>query len=214
MSATELSERMTYDRPVLRAETLALVRGGRKIFRNVNFTLAPGQALWLRGPNGCGKTSLLRLLAGALCPTEGLLHGRPEGTPAFLPADDALWQGGESVSAALSFWARLYGAALMPALQDVGLAALVSRRVALLSAGQKRRLSLARVLLQPSPLWLLDEPLNGLDRDGVDMFARVLAQHLAAGGMAVVASHDALPDLAAGTCSSLDLGEAGWSAAA
>lgn len=198
---------MTYNGASLAAEKLGLVRGGREIFRNVNFNLQAGQALWLQGRNGCGKTSLLRLLAGALVPSEGMLRV-PETPAVFLPADDIVWPGGDTVEGALSFWARLHGADIMPALQGVGLAGLVRRRVAQLSAGQKRRLSLARVALQPGPLWLLDEPLNSLDRDGAALFAQLLSQHLSQGGMAVVASHDALPPLSVGGMTPLVLGGA------
>lgn len=195
---------MTYNGASLTGENLALLRGGREIFRNVNFVLQAGQVLWLQGRNGCGKTSLLRLMAGALTADEGRLH-RPDMPAAFLPADDMVWPGGETVGGALSFWARLYDADIVPALQAVGLAALVSRRVAQLSAGQKRRLSLARVALQPGPLWLLDEPQNSLDRDGVALFAQLLSHHLSQGGIAVVASHDALPPLSAGSVATLSL---------
>lgn len=195
MSATKLSTGRQGPASFVMAENLALVRGGREVFRNVNFSLSAGTALVLTGANGAGKTSLLRVLAGVLAPAAGRIETLPA---AFLPAQDAAWPAMQTVERALSFWARLFGADMMPAVAALGLTGLLPRRCGLLSAGQKRRLSLARVMLQPASLWLLDEPLNSLDAAGRDMFSRVLSGHLAGGGCAVIASHEALPALSGG----------------
>lgn len=195
MSATKLSTALPdFHAPVM-VENLSLARGGRMVFRNVNFVAAEGALLHLTGPNGAGKTSLLRVLAGALAPAEGRVETLPA---AFLPADDAAWTATQTVEQSLLFWARLFGADMTPAVVALDLQALLPRRVGLLSAGQKRRLSLARVLMQPVSLWLLDEPLNSLDAASRALFAAALSHFLAGGGIAAIASHEPLPQLPAG----------------
>ncbi len=203
MSATELYPQATAlttaseKAPLLlRGEDMTVWRGGRKIFQNVNVELRRGCVLLLTGPNGCGKTSLLRALVGALPAASGDVTRHTPRSPAFMPADDMLWQGSETVSVALRFWADLSGGNAASALAQTGLAGLSDRPLNQLSTGQKRRLSLARLLVQPADIWLLDEPLVGLDTAGRQMLAAVLMAHLQAGGAAVIASHEALPSLA------------------
>lgn len=198
MSATKLSPVSHTSAAVptlIRAADITLARGGRNLFQNVSFTLAAGGVLHLTGPNGTGKTSLLRLLAGALPLQAGQLEHPPGLVAAFLPADDALWQGTVTTRASLSFWARLGGGDVDAALQAFDLTAQKDTPVFHLSAGQKRRLSLARVVVSQARLWLLDEPLAGLDETGRGLFAACLQAHLNGGGAAVIASHEALPSL-------------------
>jgi heme exporter protein A len=192
MSATKLSslapsENASAGIVVLRrAEVL---RGGRVLCQNVNLALAPGEWAWLQGPNGAGKTSLLRVLAGMLPLARGTRHVGASAI-AWLPADDALWHGPRALHDALLFWARLSGGDAAAALEKTGLLPLAARPLQHLSAGQKRRLSLARLLTAKAGLWLLDEPLTALDRAGRALFAELLSSHLAAGGTAVVAIHE------------------------
>ncbi len=171
-------------------------RGERVVFRGVDFALEAGGALLLRGPNGSGKSSLLRLMAGLLRPAQGEVTwaGRsiaedPERHRrrlAFLGHLDAV-KPQLSPAEDLAFWCGR--AAVDPALAALGITAFARLPARLLSAGQRRRLALARVVAQRVPLWLLDEPANGLDAEAEDLFARALAAHRAAGGMAVIALH-------------------------
>lgn len=166
---------------LLIVEDLAVARGGIALLEAVAFTLAPGQALILRGPNGIGKTTLLRAIAGLQPP----LRGRVD-----LPADGAAYAGHAdglkatlTVAENLAFWARIYGqrdTAAAIAAMDLG--ALADRPAQNLSAGQKRRLGLARLLVTGRMLWLLDEPTVSLDAASVAMFAAAVRAHLAAGG--------------------------------
>jgi heme exporter protein A len=171
-------------------------RGERLIFRGLDFALEPGGVLLLRGPNGSGKSSLLRLMAGLLRPAEGSLtwDAQPVGAEpelhrrrlAFLGHLDAV-KGALSVVENLSFWCG--AGSVAPALAALGLAPLADLPARLLSAGQRRRLALARVLGRGVPLWLLDEPTNGLDAESEGLFAEALAGHRARGGMAAIALH-------------------------
>lgn len=199
MSATKLSsqnvDQAAFDAAfpsVVKLDGVMIARGGRILFRNVNFTLKHGSIVQLRGANGTGKTSLLRAIAGVL-PVAGGTLTRSGGEAAFLPADDALWHGQARVRAALGDWARVLDCAppaVDDALAQTGLVGLAQRPLAVLSMGQKRRLSWARVLLRRAPLWLLDEPLNSLDRDGISCVCNLLRAHVAQGGAAVVACHE------------------------
>lgn len=185
-----------------RAEGLAAFRGERLVFCDVGFTLPAGGALTLEGPNGAGKSTLLRLLAGLLRPLAGRLwrddadalsdpteHARHV---AYLGHQDAI-KPGLTVAENLRFHARVHGRAVMPALTDQGLAGLADLPARLLSAGQRRRLALARLSLTGASLWLLDEPTVGLDTAAIERFGAVLAAHRARGGAVVVATHVALP---------------------
>ncbi|TDQ83136.1 heme exporter protein A [Dongia mobilis] len=190
----------------LQARQLACRRGDRLLFRGVDFAVAAGEALFLRGPNGSGKTSLLRLIAGLLAPESGevLWCGRDahrlgaafRAELAFLGHLDAL-KPQLTLRDNLAFWRALLGGTveIEAVLAEVGLAASVDLPAQYLSAGQRRRFGLARLLLRPSRLWLLDEPTTALDTEGQAMVTALIGRHLAAGGIAVISSHDeiALP---------------------
>jgi heme exporter protein A len=170
---------------LLRGDGLALVRGGRLLFEGLDLSLEPGEALHIVGPNGCGKSSLIRLVAGLLKPKAGRL----ERADAAL-ADEGLALDRElPVNRALGFW---HGPRLAEAMSAFDLERLAQVPVRLLSTGQAKRARLARVMASGAPLWLLDEPLNGLDRDGADRLAVAIAAHRLAGGAILAASHHAL----------------------
>jgi heme exporter protein A len=152
--------------------------------------------LLLTGPNGSGKSSLLRLCAGLIAPEHGRLlwSGKPlepeehRARLRYVGHLDAV-KPVLSVAENLSFWARLTGGDITEALQQIGLARLANLPARLLSAGQRRRLALARLALAPAELWLLDEPTVGLDRDGIALLANLVATHRARGGMVMAATH-------------------------
>lgn len=169
---------------LLHANGLALVRGGRLLFEGLDLHLDAGEALHVTGPNGSGKSSLIRLAAGLLRPAAGHIE---RGTVAL--ADDHSALDRElPVERALSFWTRDCG----PALEAMGISHLADVPVRLLSTGQARRARLARVVASGAGLWLLDEPLNGLDADGAAKLAKAIAAHRADGGAILAASHQAL----------------------
>lgn len=172
----------------LSVHSLACARGGVPILAGVGFSVAPGAALILRGPNGAGKTTLLRTLAGLTPPLSGRIDAPPEGIAYAGHADGLKAQ--LTVAENLAFWAGVFGAAGIGAAVDAfDLAELLDRPAGNLSAGQKRRLSLARLLVTGRPLWCLDEPTVSLDVDNVARFARAVEAHLAGGGTAVIATH-------------------------
>jgi heme exporter protein A len=178
-------------KPLLKFSEVALDRGGRILFEGLDLKLGPGEALQIAGPNGSGKSSLIRLAAGLL----RARHGSVERTTLAL-ADDALALDRElALRRALLFWARLSGTAdrLDAAMGLLGLTPLAEVPVRLLSSGQSKRATLARVAASGAPLWLLDEPLNGLDADGAGRLQAVLDKHRAAGGAILAASHQPLP---------------------
>ncbi len=184
----------------LEARSLAAFRGERLVLRDLSFAVAAGQALLLLGPNGSGKSTLLRLLAGLKRPDAGVLlwNGADAladltehaARVAYLGHLDAV-KAGLTVAENLAFTAA--GRPVAPALAALGLDALAELPARMLSAGQKRRLALARLTLSPAALWLLDEPTLGLDTASLQRLGAVLAAHRAAGGMVVAATHLDLP---------------------
>ena len=172
----------------LEVTDLSIARGGVRVLEGVSFTLAPGQALVLRGPNGIGKTTLLRTVAGLQPPVGGTVRAGPESLVYAGHADGI--KATLSVSENLRFWAQVFGKSdISPALEAFDLTPLADRAAGMLSAGQKRRLGLARLLVTGRPVWVLDEPTVSLDREAVAMFAEVVGTHLAGGGSALLATH-------------------------
>lgn len=173
---------------MLSTSDLAVARGGVTVLQGLTFALMPGQALILRGPNGSGKTTLLRSLAGLQPPAEGTYHLPPDSV-AYAAHADGL-KSTLSVAENLSFWSQIYGGPPIDhALTALNLTQLTRRRAGELSAGQKRRLGLARLLVTGRPVWLLDEPTVSLDIASVALFADVVRAHLGNGGLAVIATH-------------------------
>ena len=172
----------------LRVQDLAVARGGVPVLEHVSFDLAPGAALILRGPNGIGKTTLLRTLAGLQPALEGVVEGA-EDRIAYAGHSDGL-KPTLTARENLDFWARVFGAqGIESALAAFQLSALADRPAGALSAGQKRRLGLARLLVTGRPVWVLDEPTVSLDAQAVAMFAQAVAEHLGQGGSALIATH-------------------------
>ncbi len=182
---------------MLRAEGLAAFRGERLVFRDLSFAVPAGGALLLTGPNGSGKSTLLRLLAGLGRAEAGALlwDGAPlaEAPPAaYLGHLDAV-KPGLSAAENLRFAARAGRGSIPGALAALGLGPLADLPARLLSAGQRRRLALARLVLSPAPLWLLDEPTLGLDAASVLLLGGLLATHRLGGGVVITATHLPLP---------------------
>lgn len=170
---------------------LACRRSGRLLFDHVSFSLARGDALIISGPNGCGKSSLLRVIAGLLSPYAGDVTA--SGSIALMGEASAL-DGDRSLAAALRFWATFDVAddpsgRVGKALGDVGLHALADVPVRLLSTGQRRRAALARVIAGGAAIWLLDEPATGLDAGSIQLLEAAIAAHRARGGIAIIATH-------------------------
>lgn len=173
---------------MLRVQDLAIARGGLPVLDNLSFALEPGQALILRGPNGIGKTTLLRTLAGLQPPLHGLIEGADERV-AYAAHSDGL-KPTLTVTENLQFWARIFGTGTIDAaLEAYDLHGLAERPAGSLSAGQKRRLGLARLLVTGRPIWILDEPTVSLDTSAVAMFAGAVRDHLKRGGSALIATH-------------------------
>lgn len=194
----------------LRAVNLGCDRGGMPVFRGVNFTLEPGAALVVRGDNGAGKSSLLRLIAGLTPIAEGQLQirfgdGQWENANAM---GHVAWQGHDdahkralSVRDNLKFWAEAgdhkaavktaIEGAIEAAIAQVGLGRLAGMQAGQLSAGQRRRLALARLLVQKQCVWLLDEPTAALDASAAQLSEALTSAHIKAGGIAIIATHSA-----------------------
>lgn len=183
----------------LSVRNLSCRRGDRVLFSGLDFDLAGGQWLHLRGANGAGKSTLLRTLAGLTAPEAGSLRWDVDDAPrTLLVGHQAPLKCELSAEENLRFGIpgdapTLCAAGITTALTRVGLKGRMHVPARFLSEGQKRRVALARLLLQPAFLWLLDEPQNGLDTEGVDLLGRLVGEHLAAGGMAIVTSHQPLP---------------------
>ncbi len=190
--------------PPFRGVGLGCLRGGRVVFVGLSFALAPGEALLLLGPNGSGKSSLLRVMAGLLKPSVGkVLWGEePVTENPELHAERTHYVGHHdavkpvlSVAENLRFWGRLHqpgpeaALATERALARFGLSPLRDIPGKMLSAGQKRRTNLARLLAAPSPLWLLDEPTTALDKGSIRVLEAVMAEHRAQGGSIVLSTH-------------------------
>lgn len=190
---------------LVEVKDLACERGGRRIFRNVSFAAATGQAMTLEGPNGAGKTSALRILAGLMNPAMGevKLHA----SAGYIVSDPEErgrligWIGHtDGVKAQLSvienarFFAALYGARIdvKEVLNRVGLTRLLDVPAQYLSAGQRKRMGLARLILSNRPLWLMDEPLSSLDAAGRRLAAELIGEHCDDGGIAIIATHETL----------------------
>lgn len=180
---------------LLRFNQVTLVRGGRLLFEGLDLALDPGGAFRVTGPNGSGKSSLLRLAAGLLRAEQG----RVEAAPAALADDHVALDRELSLARALAFWA---GGGDNSAIAAMGLDALRDVPVRILSSGQLKRASIARVIASEARLWLLDEPLNALDRDGAERLDAAIARHRESGGAVVAASHHPL----SGAWQSIELG--------
>ena len=184
----------------LATRDLACRRGDRVLLAKLSFALAPGEALHLAGPNGVGKSSLMRVLAGLLRPYAGTVER--EGKVALIDERPAL-DLHQPLGQALDFWRRIDGNASALAV-DMGLDDLADVPVRYLSTGQRKRAGLARVAMSGAPVWLLDEPLNGLDARWTAAAHALIEAHLAAGGIAVIASHQ---PLALAQCQTIALAE-------
>lgn len=172
----------------LEVRNLSVARGGVPVLEGLSFTLKAGEVLVLRGPNGSGKTTLLRTLAGLQPPLAGEISQPPEAIAYGAHADGL--KATLSVAENLAFWAAVHGLRdIGPALDHFNLRSLASRAAQNLSAGQKRRLGLARLLVTGRPIWLLDEPTVSLDAASVGLFADAVRAHVAEGGAALIATH-------------------------
>ncbi|KFE35371.1 heme ABC exporter ATP-binding protein CcmA [Thioclava atlantica] len=173
---------------MLSVEGLAVSRGGLPVLEGLDFAVEAGHALVIRGPNGVGKTTLLRTLAGLQPALAGSISIPPE-SMAYAAHSDGL-KSTLSVRENLTFWASVYAThEIEPALERMNLRGLADRAAMSLSAGQKRRLGLARLLVTGRPVWVLDEPTVSLDTASVALFADAVRTHLAGGGTALIATH-------------------------
>ncbi|WP_449393932.1 heme ABC exporter ATP-binding protein CcmA [Devosia riboflavina] len=192
-----MTERHVHSLLCLKTFALGVGRGETVLARDIALSVPAGSGLMLRGPNGAGKSTLLLTLAGLLDPLEGsiVLEGHDEDFgPAFHHCGhrNAIRPRLSAIET-LEFWCGINGNAALPvaeALDRVGLARQAKLDAAYLSAGQQRRLALARLLVSARPVWLLDEPTSALDAEGQKLLAGLIEEHLAAGGIAVIASHD------------------------
>lgn len=197
--------------PLFTGRGLTCIRGERVVFAGLDFTLSPGEALLLLGPNGSGKSSFLRLLAGLIRPAAGELawdgqpvradreaHGARSRYIGHLDAVKPVLSVAENVA----FWVRTWtpeepdvAAAVQRGLERFSMARLADVPGKMLSAGQKRRVNLARLVAAPAPLWLLDEPTTALDKASIKVLEEAVAEHRAAGGMVALSTHSdiALP---------------------
>jgi heme exporter protein A len=190
---------------LVEVQNLTCERGARRIFRDISFAAATGQVLTLEGPNGAGKSSALRILAGLLPPASGDVRMQMSAGYAVTDSEErgklTGWIGhNDGVKAQLTvlenakFFAALYGARIDVAgvLDHVGLKRLSDLPSQYLSAGQRKRLGLVRLILSNRPLWLLDEPLSSLDAAGRRIAAQLIGEHCDDGGIAIIATHETL----------------------
>lgn len=181
-------------RPYLRTTALACGRGGMPLVAGLDLAVHAGRCLVLRGPNGAGKSTLLLTLAGLVAPLAGTVEIGAEDGIHLLSHRNAV-KPRLSVRENLDFWARVNGpTGIQPlaALESVGLGPITHLDAGYLSAGQTRRLALARLLVSRRPVWLLDEPTAALDTEGHALVAALIGEHLAGGGLAIAATHDPL----------------------
>jgi heme exporter protein A len=199
------------------ASNLCIARGGRVVIDELSFKVPSGAALMLTGPNGAGKTTLLRAIAGLIQPERGrieLMGGSADqsiGECCHLIAHRDAVKSNMTVIENARFWGRYLGGGdrnVVPALERLGLDALASVPAGYLSAGQRRRVGLARLLLADRPLWLLDEPTVSLDTASIDAVQAIVRGHLAQGGLVVVATHVPLKIASEGSVTELRLGGA------
>jgi len=180
-------------------------RGDRRVLADVSLEVGATECLHLLGPNGSGKTTLLRVITGLLSPEQGLVAWGGRDTRSdrdawranfsYLGHSDGLkpeLTAGENLTFETSLRRPLQGGEVEAALERVGLAAARDLAAGILSAGQRRRLAMARVMLAAAPLWMLDEPYTNLDADGSTLVAGIIGGHLAAGGAAIIAAHQSL----------------------
>jgi heme exporter protein A len=188
--------------PLLAARGLSFMRNDEPVFGPLDFAVDAGEALLVRGDNGAGKTTLLRVLAGLLRPEAGTIEidGRPTATPertralaylGHLPAQKADLSALENLDFLCGLHGRIGTLSADAAMRIVGLDGYQETLARQLSAGQKKRLSLARIWLSPAPVWLLDEPYANLDLDGIALVNRMVEAHLREGGAALVTTHGA-----------------------
>ena len=174
---------------LLRLDGIACIRGDRLLFENLSLTLSQGDALWLRGPNGAGKSSLIRLAAGLLRAAAGTVERRER---CALIDESAALDAELPLRRALDFWARIDGIdgpMTQRAMDAMALAPLAEVPVAMLSTGQRKRAAMARVIASAAPIWLLDEPANGMDDAAQARLVAAIAAHRANGGAVLLASH-------------------------
>lgn len=194
----------SFDPVSLEGRSLTCVRGGRQVFADLDFKIGRGEAIILRGPNGCGKSSLLRLLAGLLQPADGEIRINDDAVLGDLPFYRSLIhyvghlpavKHALTVRENLAFWAGLYDldADIDGALAHYGLGNLKDLPAKYLSEGQQRRCALARTMVVALPVWLLDEPATGLDDRSVEALGRAMRGHLDGGGILLAAAHGSLP---------------------
>ena len=186
---------------LLALEQVALIRGGRLLFEGVSLRLEVGGAALVRGPNGVGKSSLMRVAAGLLPASAGSVR---RGARIALADEAAALDERLTVAQALGFWARLDGGGAEKGMEPMGLTRIAQVPVRMLSTGQRKRATLARVIASGAPVWLLDEPANGLDMEGQERLATAMAAHRAQGGAVLAATHqpiglDGAQDLVLGT---------------
>lgn len=177
---------------LLQLDKVACIRGDRLLFEGLSLTLARGEALWLRGPNGAGKSSLIRLAAGLLRPAAGTVERRER----IALIDEAAALDAElPLRRALDVWARIDtvdGPRVTQAMEAMALVPLADVPVSMLSTGQRKRAAMARVIASAAPIWLLDEPANGMDDAAQARLVAAIAAHRAGGGAVLLASHFAL----------------------
>lgn len=198
---TESERRLTG----LNLDAVTVSRGGRRLIANVNLTVTAGELVSVTGANGVGKTSLIRAIAGLIAPDRGAVEFFSGDDPVdaesartsqihLLAHQDGL-KSARTVRQELAFWSLWFGGRerIDAAVEALALTALLDLDVRKLSAGQRRRLALARLIAAPRQLWLLDEPMSPLDATNRERFASIMERHLAEGGMIIAAVHDLLP---------------------